>query len=183
MGKPFTVNINRYDPYKTYRFLVYFGTSTSPVAAVSKVSALKRSSDRDRIQGGRQSDHPQRSGPHQIRADHARARRHRGYGFRQLGQCRAGARQGLAQHFARQSAPGGAHRPAQRGGPAGLALLRPSLPGCRNIRRCPISTPAPMRSRSSISSSRTRAGSRSSFLSRKNYERCSPSPSAAREWL
>ena len=35
MGKPFTVNINRYDPYKTYRFLVYFGTSTSPVAAVN----------------------------------------------------------------------------------------------------------------------------------------------------
>jgi phage tail-like protein len=45
MGKPFTVNINRFDPYKTYRFLVYFGTSTSPVAAVSKVTALKRSSD------------------------------------------------------------------------------------------------------------------------------------------
>src|SRR3954469_4659259 len=45
MGKPFTVNINRYDPYKTYRFLVYFGTSTSPVAAVSKVSTLKRSND------------------------------------------------------------------------------------------------------------------------------------------
>jgi phage tail-like protein len=45
MGKPFTVNINRYDPYKTYRFLVYFGASTAPVAAVSKVSGLKRSSD------------------------------------------------------------------------------------------------------------------------------------------
>ena len=45
MGKPFTVNINRYDPYKTYRFLVYFATSTDPVAAVSKVSALKRSSE------------------------------------------------------------------------------------------------------------------------------------------
>jgi phage tail-like protein len=45
MGKPFTVNINRYDPYKTYRFLVYFGTSTSPVAAVSKVTGLKRSSE------------------------------------------------------------------------------------------------------------------------------------------
>ena len=44
MGKPFTVNVNRFDPYKSYRFLVYFGTSTSPVAAVSKVSALKRSS-------------------------------------------------------------------------------------------------------------------------------------------
>src|SRR5580704_16291121 len=45
MGKPFTVNINRYDPYKAYRFLVYFGTSTSPVCAVSKVGALKRSSE------------------------------------------------------------------------------------------------------------------------------------------
>jgi phage tail-like protein len=45
MGKPFTVNINRYDPYKSYRFLVYFGTSTSPVAAVSKVTGLKRSAD------------------------------------------------------------------------------------------------------------------------------------------
>jgi phage tail-like protein len=41
----FTVNTNRFDPYKSYRFLVYFGTSTSAVAAVSKVTALKRSSD------------------------------------------------------------------------------------------------------------------------------------------
>jgi phage tail-like protein len=45
VGKIFTVNINRFDPYKSFRFLVYFGTSTSPVAAVSKVSALKRSSE------------------------------------------------------------------------------------------------------------------------------------------
>jgi len=45
MSKPFTVNTNRYDPYKSYRFLVYFGTGTSPVAAVSKVGGLKRSSD------------------------------------------------------------------------------------------------------------------------------------------
>jgi phage tail-like protein len=41
----FTVNTSRFDPYKSYRFLVYFGTSTSPVAAVSKVTALTRSSD------------------------------------------------------------------------------------------------------------------------------------------
>ena len=41
----FPINTTRYDPYKSYRFLVYFGTSTSPVAAVSKVSALKRSSE------------------------------------------------------------------------------------------------------------------------------------------
>jgi phage tail-like protein len=45
MGKPFTVNITRLDPYKSYRFLVYFDTSTTPVAGVSKVSSLKRSSD------------------------------------------------------------------------------------------------------------------------------------------
>jgi phage tail-like protein len=45
MGKPFTVNITRLDPYKSYRFLVYFETSTTPVAGVSKVSAMKRSSD------------------------------------------------------------------------------------------------------------------------------------------
>jgi len=43
----FPANINRYDPYKVYRFLVYFPivSPTIPVAAVSKVGALKRSSD------------------------------------------------------------------------------------------------------------------------------------------
>jgi len=43
----FPANVNRFDPYKTYRFLVYFTTTnpTAPVAAVSKVTGLKRSSD------------------------------------------------------------------------------------------------------------------------------------------
>jgi len=45
MSKPFTVNINRFDPYKAYRFLVYLGTSTTPVAGLSKVGGMKRSSD------------------------------------------------------------------------------------------------------------------------------------------
>lgn len=45
MGIPFPVNIHRYDPYKNYRFLVYFVPSTTPVAGVSKVGAIKRSSD------------------------------------------------------------------------------------------------------------------------------------------
>lgn len=45
MGQQFPVNLNRYDPYKNYRFYVYFDKSTTPVAAVSKVSGLKRSSD------------------------------------------------------------------------------------------------------------------------------------------
>jgi phage tail-like protein len=41
----FSVNTLRHDPYKSYRFLLYFGTSTSPVAAMSKVTALKRVTD------------------------------------------------------------------------------------------------------------------------------------------
>jgi phage tail-like protein len=45
MGVLFPANLNRYDPYKTYRFLVYFAQSATPVAAVSKVGAIKRSSD------------------------------------------------------------------------------------------------------------------------------------------
>jgi phage tail-like protein len=45
MTKPFTVNMSRFDPYKTYRFLVYFEGSSAPVAGVSKVSAITRSSD------------------------------------------------------------------------------------------------------------------------------------------
>src|SRR5271165_953565 len=52
MGKPFTVNVNRFDPYKSYRFLVYFGTSTSPVALVSKVGSLKRSSEVIEVKSG-----------------------------------------------------------------------------------------------------------------------------------
>ncbi len=54
MGKlKFPANPSRYDPYKTFRFLVYFGTSTTPVAGVSKVGALKRSSDvADNKEGG-----------------------------------------------------------------------------------------------------------------------------------
>lgn len=45
MAKQFSVNTSRFDPYKSFRFLVYFGTSTSAVAGVSKVGMLKRSSD------------------------------------------------------------------------------------------------------------------------------------------
>lgn len=44
-AKPFSVNTTRFDPYKNYRFLVYFGEGTSPVAGVSKVTGLKRTSD------------------------------------------------------------------------------------------------------------------------------------------
>ncbi len=45
MGKIFPANMNRFLPYPTFRYLVYFGTSTTPVAAVSKVTAIRRSSE------------------------------------------------------------------------------------------------------------------------------------------
>jgi phage tail-like protein len=41
----FSVNTQRFDPYKSFRFQVFFGSSTTAVAAVSKVTALKRSTD------------------------------------------------------------------------------------------------------------------------------------------
>lgn len=45
MGTPFSININRFDPYKTFLFLVYFDIAATPVAGISKVTGLKRSSD------------------------------------------------------------------------------------------------------------------------------------------
>src|ERR1700740_284766 len=45
MGRPFSVNTTRLNPLPSYRFWVYFDTSTTPVALVSKVGGLKRSSD------------------------------------------------------------------------------------------------------------------------------------------
>lgn len=45
MTKPFSVNTNRFEPYATSRFLIFFDKSTTPVAGVSKVTGLKRSSD------------------------------------------------------------------------------------------------------------------------------------------
>ena len=45
MGKPFSVNITRFDPYKPYRFLVYLGDSVSPCAGIGKVTGLKRMAD------------------------------------------------------------------------------------------------------------------------------------------
>lgn len=53
MGVPFPANLNRFDPYKNFRFLVYFGQSSTPVAGVSKFGALKRTTAPiDYIEGG-----------------------------------------------------------------------------------------------------------------------------------
>lgn len=41
----FTVNAQRFDPYKNFKFQVFFEGSTTPVAGVSKVSSLKRTTE------------------------------------------------------------------------------------------------------------------------------------------
>lgn len=46
---------NRSDPYRAFRFLVYFGASTTPVAGLSKVSGLSQSSGPIGAEKGRTS--------------------------------------------------------------------------------------------------------------------------------
>jgi phage tail-like protein len=41
----FTVNAQRFDPYKNFKFQVFWENSKTPVAGISKVSALKRSTE------------------------------------------------------------------------------------------------------------------------------------------
>lgn len=41
----FTVNAHRFDPYKNFKFRVFWEGSSSPVAGISKVSALKRTTE------------------------------------------------------------------------------------------------------------------------------------------
>lgn len=41
----FTVNTQRFDPYKNFKFQVFFGNNTQAVAGVSKVSMLKRTTE------------------------------------------------------------------------------------------------------------------------------------------
>ena len=67
----FPVNPTRFDPYKGYRFLLYFTTTspTTPVAAVSKVTGgLKRSSDVIEYKEAGNRRHPQGPRTHEVRA-------------------------------------------------------------------------------------------------------------------
>jgi phage tail-like protein len=41
----FSVNAQRFDPYKNFKFRIFWSGSTTPVAGVSKVSALKRTTE------------------------------------------------------------------------------------------------------------------------------------------
>ena len=93
MNRP--VQLNR-DLHKSYRFLVYFDTSTTPVAGVSKVSSLKRSSDAIEYKEGGNAIIRKGLGRHEIRADHDGARRDLRPRLRKLGERGASTGQRLA---------------------------------------------------------------------------------------
>jgi phage tail-like protein len=42
---PFSVNAQRFDPYKNFKFRVFWVGNTTPVAGISKVGALKRTTE------------------------------------------------------------------------------------------------------------------------------------------
>ena len=111
----FTVNAQRFDPYKNFKFRVKWDGRY--VAGVSKVGALKRTTEVVKHrEGGDPSTQPQVAGPHRVRGHHARARRHARHRVREVGQQglelrgragRGGVAQGLPQ--------GHHHRGLQRG--------------------------------------------------------------------
>ena len=158
MTKPFTVNVARFDPYKLFAFLIYFDTSTSPVAGVSKVSAIKRSSDVIEYKEG--GNAITRKGPGRTKYEPITLER------------------GVT-HDDSFEAWANAAQVLDKGSPSSsLLVLRREVrvelmnedhqrctagsstaAGFRSSRPCPISTPARMRSPSSTSSSRTKAGS------------------------
>ena len=136
----FSVNAQRFDPYKNFKFRVKWDGRY--VAGVSKVGALKRTTEVVKHrEGGDPSSSRKSPGPHRVRGDHARARRHPRHRVREVGQqglelrLRAG-RRGLAQGLPQ----GHHHRGLQRGRPArdrlqGLPLLGLGVPGAARPRR------------------------------------------------
>ena len=155
----FSVNAQRFDPYKNFKFRVKWDGRY--VAGVSKVSALKRTTEvvkhRD---GGDPSTVAQVARPHQVRGDHARARRHPRHRVREVGEQGLELRLRPRRGSLAQGLPQGPdHRGLQRGRPArarlqGLPLLGVGVPGAARSRRQRQRGRDP-----DASSSRTRAGS------------------------
>ena len=134
----FTVNTHRFDPYKNFKFRMKWDGRY--VAGVSKVS---RAQAHDRGVTHREGGDPStpRMSPSvvEVRADHARARRHPRPGLRELGQpgLQHGRRRG---DLAGELPQGPHHRAPQRAGRGrqglqGLPLLGLRVPGAARARR------------------------------------------------
>ena len=80
----FSVNAYRFDPYKNFKFRVKWDGKY--VAGVSKVSALKRTTEVvEHREGGDPRQQPKVAWTNQIRGHHARARRNPRQGVRTVG--------------------------------------------------------------------------------------------------
>ena len=145
----FSVNAQRFDPYKNFKFRVKWDGRY--VAGVSKVSALKRTTEVVEHREGGDPEHAAASRPAapKYEADHARARRHPRHRVREVGEQglelrrRARRRGRRSRTSARTSSSRSTTRPGSWRSPT-----RSSAAGSRSTRRCPISTPTPTRSRS-----------------------------------
>ena len=144
----FTVNAQRFDPYKNFKFRVKWDGRY--VAGVSKVSALKRTTEVVKHREGGDPAAAASRPDDRIRRDHPGARRDPRYGVRDSGRTRCGTtgrpgaevslkdfRKDITIEFYNE---------------AGQLAIRPTrciAAGCPSIRPCPNSTPTPTPSRSS----------------------------------
>ena len=81
----FTVNATRFDPYKNFKFRVKWdGRYVAGVSKVGRAQAHDRGRQAPRRR--RPEQQPQVAGPHRVRGDHARARRHPRPRLRAVGQ-------------------------------------------------------------------------------------------------
>ena len=86
----FTVNAQRFDPYKNFKFRVKWDGKY--VAGVSKCGMLKRTTEVVKHrEGGDPSSSRKSPGRTEYDADHARARRHARRGVRDSGRTRCGS--------------------------------------------------------------------------------------------
>ena len=134
----FTVNAQRFDPYKNFKFRVKWDGRY--VAGVSKVGALKRTTEVvEAPRGRRPVIEPQVAGADQVRADHARARRHARHRVREVGEQGLELRLRPRRRDLAQGLPQGHHhRGLQRGRAArarvqGVPLLGLRVPGLPDL--------------------------------------------------
>ena len=153
----FSVNAQRFDPYKNFKFRVKWDGVCRRGEQGRRAQAHHRSGETPRRR--RPEQHPQIARADRVRSDHPRARGHPRHRVREMGEqgleLRLRPRRGsVAEGFPQ----GHHHRRLQRGRAARASATRSFAPGSRNSRPSPISTPTPMPSPSSTSSSKRGLG-------------------------
>ena len=170
----FTVNAQRFDPYKNFKFRSSGTAATSPASARSAPSSARpRSSSTARAATRTSRKSPGRTKYEPITLERGVTHDPE---FEQWANKVWNFGAGLGAEVSLAGLPQGHdHRVLQRGRPGRARLQASTAAGCPSTRRCPTSTPTRTRSRSSRSSSRTRAGSATTtWPSRPS--RSSPSP-------